>query len=193
MTYGRFPPVDYSWMTAKAGKVYCGNVLEIELFQLALGIAFHITRFDRIALVVQLFTPTERNLYLYEITPKVDRGGNQREAFLIDFPPQLLDLSFMSQKPTVSVWFVIVDISVSVGLDRQTDELQVVVFDRRIAVPEAEPAGTNRFDFGADKGNAALEIFNHLIVEVCLAVLLEHLDMILGMLHHSNHPTRNPM
>lgn len=183
-------PIDHSW---GKGRKDCGNALEIELFQLALGVTLHVARLDRISLVMELFAATEGDLDLHQVSAQIDRGGNQRETLLIDFPAQLPDLAFMHKKPSGPIGFVVVDVSMGIGLDRQADEFQVVLLDRSVAVAEAEPTGSDRLNFRPGKGDAALEVFHHLVVEVRLPVLLQHLDVVLGVLHHSNHPILNPI
>lgn len=150
-----------------------GSVLQ--LLQFTPYITVEIAFLRRRTLVMELLSSAEGDLYLHQIAPEIDRGGDEGEALLLHLSPQALDFLFVGQETARSLYLVVMDVAVGIRLDVERHQRQHVPLDGHIGVGEAEAPLPHALDLGADECDAALKVFDHLVVEVRFFVLLQQL------------------
>ncbi len=147
----------------------------LHLFQFTTHVSIQISFFGRSALVMQLFAPAEGDLHLHQVSPEVHRGGDEGEPFLLNPPSQAFYLLLVGQKTPRTLYVVVMDVAVGIGLDVQTNECQHVAFDGHVRISEAETPVSQALHLGSHQGDATLQVFDYLVVEVCFFVPLEQL------------------
>jgi len=157
--------------------------LVLQLLQFPPCISIDIFLLGICTLVMLLLTPTEGDLYLYQVAPQIDGSRDEGEAPLVDFTLELLYLSLMGKQPSVSQRLVVVEVPMGVGLDGQSYQGQGLVSDSDVAVGEAELAIPYGLYLGTHQGNATLQVFYDLIVEVGLPIFLQKLEFVLVLFH----------
>lgn len=155
-----------------------GQGSTIEILHLTTHLTLHVAIPYRIALVMRLFSPTEGNAHLHQISLEIHQGGNKGHSLLIDLPLHSLHLLAMYQKTSFPFRFMVVDTAMGVGGDVETDEHKTFGSDLHIAVAEGESSHPDRFHFCSLQRYAAFKILHHFIVEVGLLVLLQYLDFV---------------
>jgi len=89
----------------------------------------------------------------------------------------------MGKKTTITIWFMVVDIAMGVWLYGKTNQGQSLFIDCHIAVRKAETPIPYGFHLCTCKRYTTLEIFNNLIVEVGLFILLEKFEFVSILFH----------
>lgn len=147
----------------------------MQLFQFTPYIAIEIAFLGSLTLVMELLSSTEGDLDLHQIAPEIDRGGDEGEALLLHLAPQAFDFLLMGQEAAGALYLVVMNVAVRIRLDVQRHERQRVPLDGHIGVGEAEAPLAYALHLGTDECDAALKVFDDLVVEVRLFVLLQQL------------------
>lgn len=132
---------------------------------------------------MQLFATAQGDLYLDQVATQVDGGRDQRKAFLDYLALESLDLTLVGEQSPVSIGVMVMDVPMCIRLYGKAYQSQRSVGDRHVAVGKTETAFTQRFHFSTDQSDTAFQIFQDLIIEVRLLILLKQLERILILFH----------
>src|SRR5207253_5664581 len=143
---------------------------------------------DRRPLVVELLPDPEAELGLRAATRPVEPQRHERQAALLDPPPEPFDLLLVQQQLPVPLRVVSELARRRVRADVCADEEELVTEEARVRILQVRPMVAQRLDLAADEGEARLEALGDRVVvegppvdgDVPLAGLLGHPAALIG-------------
>jgi hypothetical protein len=133
-------------------------------------LALDLAAFDRLPLVVQLFSPRERQRHLDLPPPEVKACGNQGQPLFGRSADELSDLFAMQEHFPAPLGIVIDIATMTVRIDVDVVQPDLSRFNARKAVPQVRFAFANPLYLGAEEHESRLERLKQVVVVKRLAV-----------------------